>query len=84
MVDNQEEENYLPGDATVRELLQSLVQRYGDSFRSMMLTPNWQLLPNTIIYLNGRDINEIDGLETKLADNSELSITVITYAIGGG
>lgn len=84
MVDKPEDEHNLSGDATVRELLRSLVQRYGDNFRSMILTPDWQLLSSTIIYLNGCDINEIDGLNTKLEDNSDLSITVIKYAIGGG
>ncbi len=31
-VDNAEDENYLSGDATVKELLRSLVQKYGANF----------------------------------------------------
>ena len=82
---NQKEEDYISGAATVGELLHSLVQKYGDRFRSTVLTQNWQLQPaTTIVHLNGRDINEIDGLNTKLADNSELSITVVANIISGG
>lgn len=84
IVDNREDESYSSEDGTVEELLQSLVQKYGDGFRSMVLTPDWQLLPITMIHINGRDINEIDGLNTKLEDNSELSITVLAYATSGG
>ena len=84
IVDNREDESYSSDDGTVEGLLQSLVQKYGDGFRSMVLTPEGQLLPITMIHLNGRDINEIDGLNTKLEDNSELSITVLAYATSGG
>jgi molybdopterin converting factor small subunit len=84
MVDNREEEVDLPDEATVRELLWSLVQRYGDDFRSMILTPDWQLLVTTAIYLDDRDISEIDGIETKLRDGSTLNITVIAYVVVGG
>ena len=84
IVDKPEDEIYLSGDGTVEKLLQSLVQKYGDEFRSMLLTPNWEPLLTTTIHLNGRDINEIDGLNTKLEDNSELSITAVINAIEGG
>ena len=84
VVDNLENESHLSEDGTVGELLRSLVEKYGDSFRSAMLTPDWQLLPITMIHLNGHDINEINGLNTKLEDNSELSITVLAYATSGG
>ena len=84
VVDKAEDENYLSGDATVKELLHSLVQKYGDGFRSMVLTSDWELHPIAIIYLNGRDINEIEGLNSKLEDNSELSITVMPYEVYGG
>ncbi len=49
-----------------------------------MLTSDWELHPIAIIYLNGRDINEIEGLNSKLEDNSELSITVMPYEVYGG
>ena len=64
IVNREEEETYLSGGATVKELLQSLVQRYCDRFRSMILTPEWQLLDIATIHINDRDINEMDGLNT--------------------
>ncbi len=84
IVDNREDESYSSDDGTVGEMLQSLVQKYGDEFRSMLLTPDWEPLLTTAIHLNGRDINEIDGLNTRLEDNNELSITVLAYATSGG
>ena len=84
IVDKLEDEICLSGNGTVGKLLQSLVRKYGDEFRSMLLSPDWEPLLTTIIQLNGRDINEIDGLNTELKDNSELSITAVLAAIEGG
>ncbi len=84
VVDKREDKHDISNGSTVQELLHTLVQRYGDNFRSLMLTPDWQLLPSTIIHLNGRDINEMEGMDTKLADEGELSISVIKHFIGGG
>jgi molybdopterin converting factor small subunit len=84
IVNREEEETYLSGGATVEELLHTLVQRYGDRFRSMILTPEWQLLDIAMIHINDRDISDIDGLNTKLPDDSELTITVTVYEIVGG
>jgi molybdopterin converting factor small subunit len=84
VVDNFESETCVSDDATVRELLESLAKRYGDKFRTMVFTSDQQLAPLTVIHLNGRDINEIGGLNTKVEDNSELSITVFVYIMIGG
>jgi molybdopterin converting factor small subunit len=84
LVDKPEDKHNISNGSTVQELLHTLVQKYGDNFRSLMLTPDWKLLPSTIIHLNGRDINEIEGMNTKLADDSEVSISVIKHFIGGG
>ncbi len=84
VVGNLEKESFLSDDTTVGELLQSLVQRYGDEFKNTVLAPDGQLLPVTVIHLNGRDISDIDGLNTKLPDSSELTITVFVYIMSGG
>ncbi len=84
MPGSREEEISLSGEATVRELLHLLAKKYGDEFRASILTPDWQLQPLAMIHLNDCNINEIDGLNTKLEDGSQLSVTVITYAISGG
>ena len=83
-VGNLKKESFLSDDRTVGELLQSLVQRHGDEFKRTVLAPDGQLLPLTVIHLNGRDISDIDGLNTKLEDDSEVIITVFVYIMSGG
>ena len=85
-VDNQEEECQIPDGATVKELLRLLVEKHGDEFRAAFITHDWQLIPDTVILVNGNqlNINELDGLDTRLEDNSELSITAMLYTIDGG
>ena len=83
-VDNQEEEVCLSGRATVKELLHLLVERHGTEFSSSLLTHDWQLQPLAMIHLDGRDINEIDGANTKLEGDSQLYITVLAPMITGG
>ena len=79
-----EEEVYLSGETTARDLLKILAEKHGDEFRESILTPDGQLRTAAIVQYNGRDINEIDGLDTKLGDNSELSIMLIAYMVTGG
>ncbi len=81
---NREEEIYLSVEATVKELLQLLVERHGSKFGSSLLTSEGQLQPMVMIHLNGGDITEINGLDTKLKDNSELSITILGPIVTGG
>ena len=81
VVDKQEEERQFSAETTVKQLLQSLIDVYGNEFRRKIFTPEMQILPLVIIQLDGRDI---DGLDIKLKDNSELSITVIPHPVMGG
>lgn len=81
---NLEDEIYLSDSATVKDLLQLLVERYGNEFRDAILTPEGQIKSTAYIHLNERDINEIDGLNTKLRDNDELFVTDIAFVIDGG
>ena len=80
----QEEEVSLSGEATVRDLLKILVEKHGNEFRESILTSDGQLKTAAIVQYDGSDINEIDGLDTKLGDNSELSIMLIAYMVTGG
>ncbi len=84
ILNDPEEECQIPDGATVKDLLGLLVERHGDEFRDIFLTPEWQLIPDTTILVNERNISEMAGLETKLKDNSEVSITVMMYTIDGG
>jgi molybdopterin converting factor small subunit len=81
---DHEEEVYLSGENTVRDLLKILAEKHGDEFRESILTPDGQLQTAAIVQYDGHDINEIAGLDTKLGDNSELSIMLIAYMVTGG
>ena len=84
IVGNRENEYHVSDNTTVRDLLHLLVEKYGDAFKANILTPDWQLQTQTIIQLNDYNINEIDGLDTTLMNNSEVSIAVLAYLVSGG
>ncbi len=84
ILNDQEEECDIPDGTMVKGLLQLLAEKHGDEFRDIFITSNWQLVQDTVILVNQRNINEMDGLDTRLEDNSEVSITVILYTIDGG
>ncbi len=76
-IGHQEEEVNLSDEATVRDLVHLLAEKYGDEFRDNCLTSDLELKPLARIHLNGRDINEIDGLDTWLDDNSEVFVALL-------
>ncbi len=84
VVDKQEEEVNLSPETTVRELLHLLIQRHGNKFKSKVLTADWQLRPLTTIEVNNRNINEIEGLNTRLGNNSIVYIVAIVQPAMGG
>ena len=81
---NHEEEVPVSGEATIRDLLHLLVEKYGEGFKESLFTPDRQLQTAALIHLDGRDINELDGLDTRLRDKSKLSIMLIAYMVTGG
>ena len=83
-VDKQEEEYNISGNITVKQFLQSLALKYGDGFGDKLFTSEIQLLPLVVIQVDGRDIDELDGLNTKLKGISKLSITVMPHPVLGG
>jgi len=84
LVDTQEEEVCLSNGATVRELLHLLFARHGDEYRANFSTSERQLQLSTNIQVNGQDINELDGLSTKLENNSRVDIAVFPFPAAGG
>lgn len=58
---------------TVRELLQKLCSMYGDEFDSLIFL-NGELRKEIIILVNGRHICHLNGLETELSENDEISV----------
>ncbi len=58
---------------TLRELLYKLCSRYGLRFRDMIFNRD-RLSEEIIILVNGRHIEHLEGLDTQLKDNDEISI----------
>ncbi|HZL64833.1 MAG TPA: ubiquitin-like small modifier protein 1 [Thermoleophilia bacterium] len=57
----------------LRELLETLAGRYGTSFRRAVFEGG-ELSPEIIILVNGRNVLYLEGLETPLAADDEVSI----------
>lgn len=69
---------------TVRELLELLGQKYGDSFRGSVLAKDGSLRSTVRISLNNLDMQGLQGLETKLGPKDEVTLVVVAYAMQGG
>lgn len=73
----------LTKDITVGQLINSLSERYGESFRYFILNADEKLRNTVIILLDGVDINQMGGLDTSLKGYSEVKL-VIMGLVGGG
>jgi molybdopterin synthase sulfur carrier subunit len=70
----------LPEGGDVSTVLQTLVGKFDSSFRETLLDPVIQSpLANALIILNGVEINNLQGLNTKLKDGDELILLPITH-----
>lgn len=59
--------------SSLRELLDSLCIRFGDRLRTKLFTGD-RLSDDIIILVNGRHIEHLEGLDTKLGENDVISI----------
>jgi len=66
---------------SVRELLNRMCCRYGRLEQLVFNLPNQKLSGQVIIFLNGRNLELLDGLETRLKDGDIL--TFIPFVEGG-
>jgi len=64
------------GINTVRELLEKLIERYGDKFsKEVFEDPEHRKLRHTVnILINGRSVVLMDNLETKISDSDSVAI----------
>lgn len=58
---------------TLRELMDKLCRKYGKKFSGKIFVGD-RLSDDIIILVNGRHILHLQGLETKLVENDEISI----------
>lgn len=70
----------LPEGGDVSTVLQTLVGKFDSTFRKTLLDPVIQSpSANALIILNGVEINNLQGLNTKLKDGDELILLPITH-----
>jgi len=79
-VTNNQRETRTEGD-TLREVLDNLTQIYGNALKSKIYDKDGRPKRFINIYINGKDMRFIEGLETKLKKNDEI---LILPAVSGG
>ncbi len=70
-----------PGHFSVKDLLNRLGTRYRRFDQLVFDADGQQLTGQVVIFLNGRNLELIDGLETKLRDGD--TVTFIPFIEGG-
>ncbi|HYB84078.1 MAG TPA: MoaD family protein [archaeon] len=65
----------------VRELLNTLSEQFGESFKQRMLDATGKPQPFVNIFVNDKDIRHLELLETELKDGDEV---LILPAVAGG
>jgi molybdopterin synthase sulfur carrier subunit len=75
IVGAREIEITVPIKSTLQEILENMVETYGDKLASHLFRPkSTTLLPYLRLMVNGRDIAFLDGLDTELKEGDEVLI----------
>ena len=65
----------LPEKSTLKDLVTTLVNRFGDELASLLLEPETRnVLPHIRLMVNGRDIAFLSGMETVLQPGDDVLI----------
>jgi len=59
---------------TVRQLLEELCDEFGERFRGYVYDEKGELRKYVKIFVNGRNIDDLDGLETRLGEGDSVAI----------
>ena len=84
VVGNRQEELSLQTDTTVRQLLMMLVEKHGIHFRLSVLRTSGELRPTVTIHVGNRNIKELEGLDTPLVPDSEMTVIITGHPDPGG
>jgi molybdopterin synthase sulfur carrier subunit len=66
---------------TVKELIKMLSEKYGKKFREYIYNKNEETQEFLSFLVNGKNINKLQGLDTKLEDQD---VIAILPPVGGG
>lgn len=67
--------------STVSEIIVSLARQYGDSFERRVLDASGKPRSVLNLYVNGKNVRFLDGLDTQLRDGDEV---MLLPAVSGG
>jgi len=84
VVKEAEEEISLPAGSTVSDLVEILCQKHGEALRDALFTVEGTPTANTILLLDGTNIQHARGLDTEIGDDQSLHILLTTTALAGG
>lgn len=65
----------------IKDVINKLIEIYGESLKNLILDENQQIKHTIGIFVNGKNIQTLNGIETKLNDNDEVYILPI---VAGG
>jgi len=84
VVKEAEEDVSLPAGSKVRDLVEILCRKHGEALRDALFTVEGTLTANTILLLDGNNIQYARGLDTGIGDDQALHILLTTTALAGG
>ena len=62
----------LPADATVRNVMQAMRDKYGVRLERAILTSDGRVQPHARIYLGNTDVDDLAGLDTPVRGTNEM------------
>jgi len=79
---NREEEVEIEEEASVADLLNVLLEKYGEPFRKAIYEPKGKdVKTNYIITVNGYLLNQLNGIQTKLKQGDHV---ILLPVVSGG
>ena len=84
VIGRNEEDLDVPAGTTVGQLLRLLTAEHGPPFQQSVLKQSGELRAMAQVCVNDRDIDELQGLETRFGEGEQVSIVVGVYPPEGG
>lgn len=71
------------GPVRVRDVLERLVERHGEELHDWFYNQFGWLDPRCLIFVDGEDLTEIEGLDADVTNAHELKLTIALPMTGG-
>lgn len=84
VVKEAQEEISLPAGSRVRDLIEILCGKHGEALRDALFTVEGTLTANTILLLDGTNVQYRRGLDTEIGAGQAFHVLLTTTALAGG